>query len=135
MTFVPNPILRGQVDTKGAQTKRCAIYCRVSGDEGLAMEFNSIDSQREADQAYVESQGTKGWACAAVYEDPGFSGATLRRQALTQLLHVIRNQRIDVLVFHLDRLTRSLRDFPQIIGLLESLNVHMVSVTQQFNTT
>jgi hypothetical protein len=65
MTFVPNPTLPALVDTEGAQTRRCAIYCRVSSDEGLAMEFNSIDAQREAGQAYVTSQGAQGWACAA----------------------------------------------------------------------
>ncbi len=136
MTFAPNSSLPLLASAEGAQPRRCAIYCRVSSDEGLAMEFNSIDAQREAGQAYVASQGAQRWACAAVYEDPGFSGATLRRPALTQLLHDIRKQRIDVVVVHrIDRLTRSLRDFSQIITLLESLNVHIVSVTQQFNTT
>ena len=69
MTFVPNSTLPLLASAEGTQPRRCAIYCRVSSDESLAMEFNSIDAQREAGQAYVASQGAQGWACAAVYED------------------------------------------------------------------
>lgn len=136
MTFESNSV-NSQICGPGTlRARRCAIYCRVSTDESLGMEFNSIDAQREAGEAYIASQLAAGWTCAAVYEDPGFTGATLRRPALTRLLRDVQRNLIDIVVVHkIDRLTRSLRDFSQIIALLESLDVSIVSVTQQFNTT
>lgn len=101
------------------------------------MEFNSIDAQREAAQAYILSQAHDGWtAIEPTYEDPGFSGGTLRRPALMKLLGDIQLGKVGIVVVHkIDRLTRSLRDFSQIITLFEAFNVSIVAVTQQFNTT
>jgi site-specific DNA recombinase len=101
------------------------------------MEFNSIDAQREAAQAYIASQAQSGWKAVGVaYEDAGVSGATLRRPAMVHLLRDVQRKQIDIVVVHkIDRLTRSLRDFSQIISLFESFGTDIVSVTQQFNTT
>jgi site-specific DNA recombinase len=116
---------------------RCAIYTRKSHEEGLEQEFNSLDQQREAAEAYVESQKREGWvALPERYDDPAFSAATLERPALRRLLSDIEAGRVDVvLVYKIDRLSRSLRDFVQLIDLFEKHGVSFVSVTQRFDTS
>ncbi len=116
---------------------RCAIYTRKSSEEGLDMEFNSLDAQREACEAYVASQRSEGWAAIRErYDDGGFSGGTLERPALRQLLNDIENGLIDVIVvYKIDRLSRSLMDFARLVEVFDRNNVTFVSVTQSFNTT
>ena len=120
-----------------AVTLRCAIYTRVSTEHGLEQEFNSLDNQREAAEAYVKSQAHEGWRClAGRYDDGGFSGGSLERPALQRLLAEIRAKRIDVVVvYKVDRLTRSLADFAKLVELFDANGVSFVSVTQAFNTT
>jgi len=117
--------------------KRCAVYCRVSTDERLDQEFNSIDAQKEAGHAYIASQRTEGWISVADdYDDPGFSGGNTDRPALKRLLADIERGQIDiVVVYKIDRLTRSLADFSKMVEVFERNAVSFVSVTQQFNTT
>ncbi len=119
------------------RTLRCAIYTRKSSEEGLEQEFNSLDAQREACQAFINSQRHEGWTCLpAFYDDGGLSGATMERPALQRLLADIRAGGIDVVVvYKIDRLTRSLADFAKITETFDAGNVSFVSVTQQFNTT
>jgi site-specific DNA recombinase len=116
---------------------RCAIYTRKSSEEGLEQEFNSLQAQREACQAFINSQRHEGWVCLpACYDDGGFSGATMDRPALQQLLADITAGRVDtVVVYKIDRLTRSLADFAKIVEILDARGASFVSVTQQFNTT
>ncbi len=116
---------------------RCAIYTRVSSDQGLEQNFNSLDNQREAAEAYIKSQAHEGWRCLpAGYDDGGFSGGTLERPAVQQLLTDIRARLIDVVVvYKVDRLTRSLADFAKLVELFDQHEVSFVSVTQSFNTT
>ncbi len=116
---------------------RCAIYTRKSSEEGLDMEFNSLDAQREACEAYVASQRSEGWATIRDrYNDGGFSGGTLERPALKQLLADIEAGLIDVIVvYKIDRLSRSLIDFAKLVEVFDRNNVTFVSVTQSFNTT
>jgi site-specific DNA recombinase len=116
---------------------RCAIYTRKSSEEGLEQSFNSLEAQREACQAFILSQKHEGWKVLnGRYDDGGFSGGTMERPALKRLLTDIREHRIDaVVVYKVDRLTRSLSDFSKIIEVFESQKVSFVSVTQQFNTT
>lgn len=116
---------------------RCAIYTRKSSEEGLDMEFNSLDAQREACEAYVASQRSEGWAAIRErYDDGGFSGGTLERPALKQLLTDIEAGLIDVIVvYKIDRLSRSLMDFAKLVEVFDRNNVTFVSVTQSFNTT
>jgi DNA invertase Pin-like site-specific DNA recombinase len=116
---------------------RCAIYTRKSSEEGLDMEFNSLDAQREACEAYVASQRSEGWAAIRErYDDGGFSGGTLERPALKQLLTDIEDGLIDVIVvYKIDRLSRSLMDFAKLVEVFDRNNVTFVSVTQSFNTT
>ena len=116
---------------------RCAIYARKSSEEGLEQSFNSLDAQREACQAFISSQRQEGWrALPARYDDGGFSGGTLERPALQQLLKDIEDSKVDtIVVYKVDRLTRSLADFAKIVEALDSRGVSFVSVTQQFNTT
>ncbi|PJK28002.1 hypothetical protein CVT23_19265 [Minwuia thermotolerans] len=116
---------------------RCAIYTRKSTEEGLDQAFNSLDAQREACAAYIRSQQHEGWQeLADRYDDGGFSGGSMERPALASLLDDIRAGRIDtVVVYKVDRLTRSLADFAKIVELFEGQGVSFVSVTQQFNTT
>ena len=116
---------------------RCAIYTRKSSEEGLDMEFNSLDAQREACEAYVASQRAEGWAAIRErYDDGGFSGGTLDRPALKQLLVDIEAGLIDVIVvYKIDRLSRSLMDFAKLVEVFDRNNVTFVSVTQSFNTT
>ena len=116
---------------------RCAVYTRKSSEEGLDQAFNSLEAQREACLAYIESQRQEGWrAIDTRYDDGGFSGGTLERPALGQLLVDVEAGRIDtVVVYKVDRLTRSLTDFAKIVEAFEAAGVSFVSVTQQFNTT
>jgi DNA invertase Pin-like site-specific DNA recombinase len=122
---------------KKAQAVRCAIYTRVSTDHGLDQEFNSLDAQYEASKAYIRSQAHAGWAhVKARYDDGGFSGGDTDRPALQQLLDDVRARKIDVIVvYKVDRLTRSLADFAKLVELFDKYCVSFVSVTQQFNTT
>jgi len=116
---------------------RCGIYCRVSTDERLGQEFNSLHAQREAAEAFIASQRSEGWtASPEPYNDGGWSGATTERPALKQLLADVVDGKIDtVIVYKLDRLSRSMRDFLNLIALFEKHGVAFVSVTQQFNTS
>jgi site-specific DNA recombinase len=116
---------------------RCAIYTRKSHEEGLDQEFNSLDAQRQAGEAYIQSQRHEGWQCVPKrYDDGGFTGGNMDRPALTQLMEDIRAGRVDcVVVYKVDRLSRSLLDFAKLIDAFEEHNVSFVSVTQQFNTT
>lgn len=120
-----------------AKATRCAIYTRVSTDHGLEQDFNSLDAQREACAAFVKSQIHEGWtAVPDHYDDGGFSGGSLDRPALTRLLAEIKARKIDtVVVYKVDRLTRSLTGFARLIELFEANDVSFVSVTQSFNTT
>ena len=116
---------------------RCAIYTRKSSEEGLEQEFNSLQAQREACEAFIKSQRHEGWVCLPDgYDDGGLSGATMERPALQRLLAEIQAGRVDiVVVYKVDRLTRSLADFAKIVEILDARGVSFVSVTQQFNTT
>jgi len=116
---------------------RCAIYCRKSHEEGLDQEFNSLDQQREAAEAYIESQKHDGWVdLDERYDDPAFSAATLDRPALKRLLADIEMHRVDiVVVYKIDRLSRSLRDFGRLMDVFDRHDVSFVSVTQRFDTS
>ena len=116
---------------------RCAIYTRVSTEHGLDQEFNSLDAQYEAAAAYVKSQAHAGWSLIRTrYDDGGFSGGSTDRPDLQRLLDDIRARKIDVIVvYKVDRLTRSLADFAKLVELFDAHGVSFVSVTQQFNTT
>jgi DNA invertase Pin-like site-specific DNA recombinase len=120
-----------------APIKRCALYTRKSSEEGLDQEFNSLDAQREACEAYVKSQAGVGWrAIDAHYDDGGISGGTMERPALQRLLTDITLGRVDVVVvYKIDRLTRALADFARMVELFDRHEVSFVSVTQAFNTT
>ncbi|MDV7271800.1 recombinase family protein [Thioclava sp. A2] len=116
---------------------RCAIYTRKSSEEGLDMEFNSLDAQREACEAYIASQKSEGWALVRdQYDDGGISGGTLERPGLKQLLADIEDGLVDVVVvYKIDRLSRSLMDFSKLVEVFDRNGVTFVSVTQSFNTT
>jgi DNA invertase Pin-like site-specific DNA recombinase len=116
---------------------RCAIYTRKSSEEGLNQAFNSLDAQREACAAYVLSQAGEGWvALKTLYDDGGFSGGTMERPALKRLLTDIAAGKVDtIVVYKIDRLTRSLNDFAKIVEVLDRAGASFVSVTQAFNTT
>src|SRR6266478_1619041 len=116
---------------------RCAIYTRKSTEEGLEQEFNSLDAQRESAEAYIKSQTHEGWEClAGHYDDGGFTGGNIERPALKRLLADIEAGRIDcVVVYKVDRLSRSLLDFARLMALFDRYGVSFVSVTQEFNTT
>jgi site-specific DNA recombinase len=120
-----------------ARRIRCAIYTRKSSEEGLEQEFNSLDAQREACEAFILSQKHEGWSVLPqVYDDGGFSGGTMDRPALKRLLADIASGQIDcVVVYKVDRLTRALSDFARMVEVFDRENVSFVSVTQQFNTT
>jgi site-specific DNA recombinase len=114
---------------------RCAVYTRKSSEEGLDMEFNSLDAQREACEAYVASQKAEGWLLVPDrYDDWGFSGGTLERPALQRLIADIEANRV-VVVYKIDRLSRSLMDFAKLVEVFDRNSVTFVSVTQSFNTT
>jgi site-specific DNA recombinase len=116
---------------------RCAVYTRKSSEEGLEQEFNSLDAQREACEAYVASQKAEGWLLVPDrYDDGGFSGGTLERPALQRLIQDIEAKRIDtVVVYKIDRLSRSLMDFARLVEVFDRNAVTFVSITQSFNTT
>jgi DNA invertase Pin-like site-specific DNA recombinase len=118
-------------------TLRCAIYTRKSSEEGLEQGFNSLDAQREACEAFVLSQQHEGWkAIPTMYDDGGYSGGNIERPALKQLLADIDQKKVNVVVvYKVDRLTRSLADFAKIVELFDAKGISFVSVTQQFNTT
>jgi DNA invertase Pin-like site-specific DNA recombinase len=123
--------------TRRNGTIRCAIYTRKSSEEGLELAFNSLQAQREACEAFIKSQRQEGWVCLPDgYDDGGLSGATMERPALQQLLAEIQAGRVEVVVvYKVDRLTRSLADFAKIVEILDAKGASFVSVTQQFNTT
>ncbi len=116
---------------------RCAIYTRKSTEEGLDQDFNSLDAQRESAEAFIRSQQREGWtALPDHYDDGGFSGSNIERPALKRLLADVQAGKVDcIVVYKVDRLSRSLIDFARIIEILERNNATFVSVTQQFNTT
>src|SRR5712672_3563452 len=115
----------------------CAIYTRVSDDQGLEQDFNSLDAQYDASQAYIRSQAHADWTLiGSKYDDGGFTGGNIDRPALQRLLGDVRSGKIDViLAYKVDRLTRSLADFAKLVELFDQHHVSFVSVTQQFNTT
>jgi site-specific DNA recombinase len=121
----------------GRQRLRCAIYTRKSSEEGLEQDFNSLDAQREACEAFIVSQKNEGWvALPTQYDDGGYSGGTMQRPALQNLLADICGSKVDVVVvYKIDRLTRSLLDFAKIVEVFDAHDVAFVSVTQAFNTT
>src|SRR6478609_1611218 len=116
---------------------RCAIYTRVSTDQGLEQDFNSLDAQRDAAEAYIRSQAHAAWTLIrSQYNDGGYSGGSTDRPALQRLLSDVRAKRVDVIVvYKVDRLTRSLADFAKLVELFDGQGVSFVSVTQSFNTT
>jgi len=120
-----------------ARIVRCAIYTRKSSEEGLEQSFNSLDAQREACEAYILSQRLEGWQVSrSRYDDGGYSGGNIERPGLTKLLEDVNSGMVDtIVVYKVDRLTRSLADFAKIVETLDARGVSFVSVTQQFNTT
>jgi site-specific DNA recombinase len=116
---------------------RCAVYPRVSTESGLEQDFNSLDNQREASEAFIKSQAHEGWRLAREhYDDGGFSGGSMQRPALQKLLEDVKARKIDVIVvYKVDRLTRSLADFAKLVELFDAHRVSFISVTQAFNTT
>src|SRR5579872_6281886 len=129
----------GNFAAGGAKSRRlrCAIYTRVSTDHGLEQDFNSLDAQREACAAYIRSQAHEGWTLhKGQFDDGGYSGGSLERPALQALLEAVQQRRIDVIVvYKVDRLTRSLADFAKLVELFDEHGVSFVSITQSFNTT
>src|SRR5215510_2450981 len=123
--------------TRRQARARCAIYTRKSSEEGLDQEFNSLQAQREACEAFINSQRDEGWVCLpTAFDDGGFSGATMERPALQRLLADTTAGRVDtVVVSKVDRLIRSLTDFAKIVEILDARGASFVSVTQQFNTS
>ena len=119
------------------ETKHCAIYCRKSSDEGLDMDFNTLDAQREACEAYITSQRAEGWQIIPTkYQDGGYSGGNMERPALQRLLTDIKDGKVHtIVVYKIDRLTRSLMDFAKLVDIFDEYGVTFVSVTQSFNTT
>src|SRR5258705_3641247 len=119
------------------KVRRCAVYTRKSSEEGLDQSFNSLDAQREACEAYIKSQAHEGWKLVkTAYDDGGFSGGSLDRPALQRLLADMGRGLVDVIVvYKIDRLTRSLADFARIVETLDRQGASFVSITQQFNTT
>jgi site-specific DNA recombinase len=124
-------------DAPAIRKLRCAVYTRKSSEEGLEQEFNSLDAQREACEAYVASQRAEGWLLLGDrYDDGGFSGGTLERPALKRLLADIEARRVDiVVVYKIDRLSRALMDFAKLVEVFDRTGVTFVSVTQAFSTT
>jgi site-specific DNA recombinase len=125
------------VDKPAKKIFRCAIYTRKSTEHNLDLEFNSLDAQREACKAYIKSQAHEGWRLIPDhYDDGAFSGASLNRPALQEFLAKVKAGKIDVIVvYKVDRLTRSLADFAKLVELFDKHFVSFVSVTQSFNTT
>jgi hypothetical protein len=133
------PVTIGTAMDKPAAKKlfRCAIYTRKSTEHNLDLEFNSLHAQREACEAYIKSQAHEGWRLVHYrFDDGAFSGASLERPALQELLTEVRAGKVDVIVvYKVDRLTRSLSDFAKLVELFDQHSVSFVSVTQSFNTT
>src|SRR5271169_3971216 len=117
--------------------RRCAVYTRKSSEEGLEQDFNSLHAQREASEAFIKSQQGEGWRLVkTAYDDGGLSGGNMERPALQRLLEDIRHGLVDaVVVYKVDRLTRSLADFAKMVELFDARGISFVAVTQQFNTT
>ena len=126
------PLLRGPLTRR----VRCAIYTRKSTEEGLDQDFNTLDAQREACEAYVASQKHEGWEVLPDhYDDGGISGGHLERPALQRLMQAVDDKRVDqIVVYKIDRLTRSLSDFAKLVDRLDAAEASFVSVTQSFNT-
>src|SRR6266540_6500248 len=131
------PMTNRSAPNRASARLRCAIYTRKSSEEGLEQDFNSLDAQREACEAYITSQKREGWSLIGeMYDDGGFSGATMERPAFQRLLSDVSAGQIDVVVvYKVDRLTRSLSDFAKIVDIFDRHAVSFVWVTQQFNTT
>src|SRR5690606_16064558 len=131
------PRNNGLPPTTATPKRRCAVYTRKSSDEGLDQEYNSLEAQRDAGLAYIASQRHEGWvAVDDTYDDGGFSGGNMDRPALKRLMTDIEAGHIDiVVVYKIDRLTRSLPDFARLVEVFDLTGVSFVSVTQQFNTT
>jgi site-specific DNA recombinase len=129
--------LEGKAPEPPSCRLRCAIYTRKSTEEGLDQEFNSLDAQREAAEAYIQSQRREGWiALPELYDDGGFTGANMERPALGRLLQAVEAGALDcVVVYKVDRLSRSLLDFTRMLSIFEKHSVSFVAVTQQFNTS
>src|SRR2546426_6347597 len=125
------------MDHSKSRARRCAIYTRKSSEEGLEQDFNSLQAQREACEAFIKSQAGEGWRLVkTAYDDGGLSGGTMERPALQRVLGDINQGLIDVVVvYKVDRLTRSLADFARMVELFDARGISFVSVTQQFNTT
>src|SRR5271169_5709849 len=119
------------------KTLRCAMYTRKSSEEGLEQDFNSLHAQREACESFIRSQQGEGWRLVKThYDDGGLSGGTMERPALQRLLEDIRHKLVDVVVvYKVDRLTRSLADFAKMVEVFDASNLSFVAVTQQFNTS
>src|SRR6185295_9397764 len=131
-TLVRTALLRPMSDRH-----RCAIYTRKSTEEGLEQAFNSLNAQREACEAFIKSQHQEGWRVLPdAFDDGGYSGAKMQRPALTRLLDAVKARGLEVVVvYKVDRLTRSLADFAKMVELFDAAGVSFVSVTQAFNTT
>lgn len=131
-----NSFERADSGSASVRKVRCAVYTRKSSEEGLDMDFNSLDAQRESCEAYITSQRAEGWTPVSDrYDDGGFSGGTLERPALKRLLAAVQARKIDVVVvYKIDRLSRSMLDFLNLVELFERHGVTFVSVTQSFNT-
>jgi site-specific DNA recombinase len=125
------------VERAKSPVQRCAVYTRKSSEEGLEQDFNSLQAQREACEAFIKSQSGEGWRLVKTsYDDGGISGGTMERPALQGLLSDIDEGRTDiVVVYKVDRLTRSLADFAKMVEIFDAHDVSFVSITQQFNTT
>jgi site-specific DNA recombinase len=124
------------VEQNSGTIRRCAIYTRKSSEEGLEQDFNSLHAQREACEAFITSQSGEGWRLISTsYDDGGLSGGTMERAALRRLLTDVAEGRVDVIVvYKVDRLTRSLADFAKMVEVFDAHGVSFVAVTQQFNT-
>jgi site-specific DNA recombinase len=125
------------MDNTKSRTRRCSIYTRRSSGKGLERDFNSLHAQREACEAYIRSQASEGWKLIkTAYDDGGVSGGTMERPALQRLLADINQGLIDiVVVYKVDRLTRSLADFAKMVEMFDARGVSFAAVTQQFSTT
>ncbi len=133
----PRATANGSSETPATRALRCAIYTRKSTEEGLQQDFNSLDAQREAAEAFILSQKREGWQVVADhFDDGGYTGANMDRPALKRLLGAVEDRSVDcVVVYKVDRLSRSLMDFARIVEVFDQNGVSFVSVTQQFNTT
>jgi site-specific DNA recombinase len=125
------------VESGKSPVRRCAVYTRKSSEVGLEQDFNSLHAQREACEAFIKSQAGEGWCLVkTAYDEGGLSGGTMERSALRRLLSDIDRGLIDiVVVYKIDRLTRSLTDFSKIVEIFDAHHVSFISTTQQFNTT